>query len=260
MAQQPGTAPGLVCPIGDPRAGHLRRARRALRDEGDGRGHGAARPASAGPGCRPSSAAARCAPGATASRAWPSSWPAASTSSTHSGHATIAFLASGIEGLKVRVTAKADDRRGGRAGSWPTRSSSSATLLGDVVFSTDDESMETVVLRLLRERGLTLAIAESVTGGLIASRLTNVPGRQRRVPRRRSCPTPARSSTTCSACPGARSCPTRRPWPWPRARAACSVPTSAVVGHRRGRPRRPGGRAGRHRVPRACASTARPSR
>ena len=49
-------------------------------------------------------------------------------------------------------------------------------ILGDVVFSVDDEPIEVVVLRLLRERGLTLGTAESVTGGLIASRLTDVAG------------------------------------------------------------------------------------
>ena len=36
--------------------------------------------------------------------------------------------------------------------------------------------MESVVLQLLRERGLSLGLAESVTGGLVAGRLTNVPG------------------------------------------------------------------------------------
>jgi nicotinamide-nucleotide amidase len=36
--------------------------------------------------------------------------------------------------------------------------------------------METVVLNLLRERGLTLGLAESVTGGLVSGRLTAIPG------------------------------------------------------------------------------------
>ncbi len=48
MAQQPGTAPGLVCPVGD--KVDLRRPRGPLRDEGDGRGHGAAGPRPSGPG------------------------------------------------------------------------------------------------------------------------------------------------------------------------------------------------------------------
>jgi nicotinamide-nucleotide amidase len=92
-----------------------------------------------------------------------------------SGHCTIAFLASGMEGLKVRLTAKA-----------ATEAEAEAVLddevvllqsvLGELVFSIDDEPMEVVVLRLLGERGLTMGTAESMTGGLVASRLTSVPG------------------------------------------------------------------------------------
>jgi competence/damage-inducible protein CinA-like protein len=44
------------------------------------------------------------------------------------------------------------------------------------VFARDDEPTPALVLRLARERGLTLATAESCTGGLVASRLTGVPG------------------------------------------------------------------------------------
>ena len=92
-----------------------------------------------------------------------------------SGHATIAFLASGIEGLKVRVTAKAGTEAEVEA-VLAAEVDEVATILADYTFSTDDESMEAVVLQLLREQGLTLGTAESVTGGLIASRLTSVPG------------------------------------------------------------------------------------
>ena len=48
--------------------------------------------------------------------------------------------------------------------------------LGEDVFSTDGRSMEQVVGDLLRARGLTVAAAESCTGGLLLSRLTDVPG------------------------------------------------------------------------------------
>lgn len=48
--------------------------------------------------------------------------------------------------------------------------------LGLFLFGTDSDTMESVVGKLLRERGLTLSTAESCTGGLIAHRLTEVPG------------------------------------------------------------------------------------
>ena len=50
------------------------------------------------------------------------------------------------------------------------------TILGDLVFAVDDETMEHAVLSRLRDRGWTLGVAESVTGGLIGGRIANVPG------------------------------------------------------------------------------------
>lgn len=91
------------------------------------------------------------------------------------GNPTLAFLASGWEGLKVRLTAKAEtlaeadellDR-------WTARVTS---VIGETIFGFNDDTMESVVLEMLRERGLTLGLAESVTGGLVAGRLTAIPG------------------------------------------------------------------------------------
>lgn len=91
------------------------------------------------------------------------------------GNPTLAFLASGWEGIKVRLTAKAADVSTAEAllSTWETKV---RTLVDDVVFGVDTDTMESVVLQLLRERGSTFAVAESVTGGLIGGRITNIPG------------------------------------------------------------------------------------
>ena len=50
------------------------------------------------------------------------------------------------------------------------------TALGDSIFSLLKEELEQVIIRLLTERNETVATAESCTGGLLANRLTNIPG------------------------------------------------------------------------------------
>jgi nicotinamide-nucleotide amidase len=49
-------------------------------------------------------------------------------------------------------------------------------LLGPLIFAVDDDTLESTVVHLLAGRGKTVALAESCTGGLIAHRITNVPG------------------------------------------------------------------------------------
>ncbi len=91
------------------------------------------------------------------------------------GEATIAFLASGIEGLKLRITAKTDDDSNVNE-IFESVEQRIRAVIGDAVFGIDDDTMESVVLEMMRSRGLTLGLAESVTGGLIAARLTAVAG------------------------------------------------------------------------------------
>ncbi len=74
--------------------------------------------------------------------------------------------------VDVRFTA-----RGARARELVTAAETIAReRLGGLLYGTDDESLEAVVVRLLTERKQTLALAESCTGGFIAHRITNVPG------------------------------------------------------------------------------------
>lgn len=91
------------------------------------------------------------------------------------GNPTLAFLASGWEGLKVRLTAKGSTESEAREllATWERRVSEH---VGEFVFGFDDDNMEAVVVRSLADRGLTLGLAESVTGGLVSGRLTAVPG------------------------------------------------------------------------------------
>ena len=75
----------------------------------------------------------------------------------------------------VRITAKAKTDAEARALMEPVAAEVHAAL-GDVIYSEDGKSLEETVSRLLRERGLTLAAAESCTGGLIAKRMTDPAG------------------------------------------------------------------------------------
>ncbi|HEY2214167.1 MAG TPA: competence/damage-inducible protein A [Acidimicrobiales bacterium] len=95
------------------------------------------------------------------------------------GSVTLAFLASGMEGIKVRITARAATEAEGIALLDDEEQSVRQTInaaLGDIVFGVDDQTMEVGVATQLLAHDLTLGVAESLTGGLIASRLVNVPG------------------------------------------------------------------------------------
>jgi len=94
------------------------------------------------------------------------------------GGVTIAFLASGMEGLKVRLTAKAATA-GEAEALLADEESRVRAIAGEIVFGVDEQTMESVVLDLLVERGLTMATAESLTGGMVGTRLTEVPGASR---------------------------------------------------------------------------------
>ena len=88
---------------------------------------------------------------------------------------TLAFQASGIEGVKVRITAKAVNKEQSDF-LLDHEENVLRELIGDHIFAVDHQTMESVVLDQLKAQSLTFATAESITGGMIGSRLTEIPG------------------------------------------------------------------------------------
>ena len=82
--------------------------------------------------------------------------------------------------VELHLTLRARDQEAGAARVRAARETLAAAL-GPDVFSADGRSMEEVVGAMLADRGLTISAAESCTGGLILSRLTDVPGSSRYV-------------------------------------------------------------------------------
>ena len=93
---------------------------------------------------------------------------------TRSANPTLAPYAK-LNECMVRATAKAEDREAAEAMLAPLVRQGRETL-GDVVYGVDVDSLEAVASGLLREKGLTLSAAESCTGGLVAKRITDLPG------------------------------------------------------------------------------------
>ena len=91
------------------------------------------------------------------------------------GEVTLAFQASGIEGVKVRITAKAVNKEQSDS-LLDHEENVLRELIGDHIFAVDHQTMESVVLDQLKAQSLTFATAESITGGMIGSRLTEIPG------------------------------------------------------------------------------------
>ena len=77
--------------------------------------------------------------------------------------------------VELRITAKADTPQEADALIVPVEEEVRA-LLGDLIYGADVSGLPQVVLEGARDRGLTLGTAESCTGGLIAKKLTDVPG------------------------------------------------------------------------------------
>ncbi|MGI5936623.1 MAG: competence/damage-inducible protein A [Oscillospiraceae bacterium] len=77
--------------------------------------------------------------------------------------------------VMLRVTAKADTPEEAEAMMRPVVKQV-REILGDIIYGIDVDSLEQLVVELLSEQGLSLSAAESCTGGLLAKRLTDIPG------------------------------------------------------------------------------------
>ena len=77
--------------------------------------------------------------------------------------------------MKLRVTARCNKNEDGAAITMPVIKEIQ-NRLGDVIYSTDGLDLHQVVAAMLKEKGLTIAVAESCTGGMLASQFISVPG------------------------------------------------------------------------------------
>jgi len=77
--------------------------------------------------------------------------------------------------VMLRLTAKAQSKQKAEELMAPILANVRETL-GDIIYGIDTESLENTVITQLREQRLTLATAESCTGGLLSKRLTDIPG------------------------------------------------------------------------------------
>ena len=172
IEQMPGTAPGLVCPIGDKVLYAVPGVPYELKLMVDG---------SIIPDLR-ERAGLPTIIGSRVLRTWGQSESGLAemladriTELDQTGNPTLAFLASGIEGLKVRITAKGTDEVQ-MLSILDEEERRLRAILGDLVFALNDANMEATILQMLRERDWTLGVAESLTGGLLGARLTSIPG------------------------------------------------------------------------------------
>ena len=175
IPQDRGTAPGLICPVGDKVVYALPGVPYELQEMADRAvipdlQRRAGTPATIASrtvrtwGVAESALAERVAPRLAALDA--------------AGNPTLAFLAGGIDGIAIRITARAETS----AAAGKLLDAEEAELrgiLGPLVFGVDDQTMADRVGAALEECGLSLGLAESMTGGLVAARIVEVEGSSR---------------------------------------------------------------------------------
>lgn len=86
----------------------------------------------------------------------------------------LAYLPNALTGVRLRLSAYGDsDAQQERI---EAEIASLKEIIGDVIYSYEDDTLENCIGKLLKNHGKTLSTAESCTGGLIASMITSVPG------------------------------------------------------------------------------------
>ena len=86
----------------------------------------------------------------------------------------LAYLPNALTGVRLRLSAYGDtDTQQERI---EAEIASLKEIIGDVIYSYEDDTLENCIGKLLKKHGKTLSTAESCTGGLIASMITSVPG------------------------------------------------------------------------------------
>ncbi|RMH75546.1 MAG: competence/damage-inducible protein A [Calditrichaeota bacterium] len=84
----------------------------------------------------------------------------------------VAFLPK-FTGVDMRIVVRGDSPAKGK---YPEFEKALYARAGQYIYATEEKELEAVIGEMLRERGLTLAVAESCTGGLLQDKITNVPG------------------------------------------------------------------------------------
>ncbi|MFU0783541.1 MAG: competence/damage-inducible protein A [Thermoanaerobacterium thermosaccharolyticum] len=77
--------------------------------------------------------------------------------------------------VTLRITAKSDDVQKAKK-MIDDIEASLRKIFGEYIFGVDDDTMESIVLNLLKDKGFTLSTAESCTGGLLSEKITSIPG------------------------------------------------------------------------------------
>jgi nicotinamide-nucleotide amidase len=86
----------------------------------------------------------------------------------------LAFLPS-VFGVRIRITAVEEDEAKAEEKIFEVEQQIRAKI-GRYIYGKDEQTLEEVIGKLLKDRGLSIAVAESCTGGLISSRITNIQG------------------------------------------------------------------------------------